>query len=86
MFILPFTYRNPNLATCYFTLLQLTPFLNESKSSADLRETGSAFYILPAENLNVFFPDDFTWGKTTDRKLFLVKKRMLIIDHGNVPL
>ena len=22
MFILPFTYRNPNLATCYFTLLQ----------------------------------------------------------------
>ena len=21
MFILPFTYRNPNLATCYFTLL-----------------------------------------------------------------
>ena len=23
MFILPFTYRNPNLATCYFTLLQV---------------------------------------------------------------
>ena len=24
MFILPFTYRNPNLATCYLTLLQLS--------------------------------------------------------------
>ena len=40
----------------------LIPFLNESKSSVDLRETGNALHILPAENLNVFFPDDFTWG------------------------
>ena len=51
-------------------------FLNESMSSADLRETVSAFHILPAENLKVFFSDDFMWGKTTDRKLFLVKKNV----------
>ena len=47
---------------------------NHSESSADLRETGSAFHIIPAENIIVFFPDDFTWGETTDRILFLVKK------------
>ena len=56
---------------------------HESKSSA---ETGSAFHILPAENLNVFFPDDFTWDKTTDTILFLVKKKcyhLLTYDYAH---
>ena len=29
MFILPFTYRNPNLDTCYLTLLQIYSGQNE---------------------------------------------------------
>ena len=33
MFILPFTYRNPNLATCYFTLLQGGPAAVLSESA-----------------------------------------------------
>ena len=58
--------ENPSRASVISSSLRclLTSLLNESKSSAVLRETGSA----------VIFPDDFTWGKTTDRMLFQVKK------------
>ena len=36
MFILPFTYRNPNLATCYLTLLQALKGNRESLMTAEV--------------------------------------------------
>ena len=62
---------------CLFTTL-----LNESKSLADIRETGSAFHILPAENLNDFFLMILPGVKQLIEYYFWWKK--LTIDHGNV--
>ena len=67
MFILPFTYRNPNLATCYFTLLQLAEKMDMltrrlsklERDSEERQELNTAFQAQSTDAVAIdpFHPD-----------------------------